>query len=97
LPTPQQASAGVAPEITAPLKNVSYSLRADELGQKSLDFAANSRSARLYWFVNGQFIASAARGQSVPFLPRKVGNFQVQVFDDEGRSAVRRLRIERVL
>jgi penicillin-binding protein 1C len=97
LPTPQQASAGVAPEITAPLKNVSYSLRADELGQKSLDFAANSRSARLYWFVNGQFIASAAPGQSVPFLPRKVGNFQVQVFDDEGRSAVRRLRIERVL
>ena len=97
LPTSQQASAGVAPEITAPLKNLSYSLRADELGQKSLDFNANSRSARLYWFVNGQFIASAAPGQSVPFLPRKAGEFRVQVFDDEGRSAGRKLTIERVL
>lgn len=95
-PTAERVGTGLNPEITAPLKNVAYSLRGAELGQKSLDFTANSRSGRLYWFVNGQFLASAAPRQSVPFLPRKAGQFRVQVFDDEGRSAERVLKIERV-
>lgn len=90
------ADAGSPPQIVAPLTAVTYSIRADQLGQERLAFNANADGAvaALYWFVDDAYVGTTRPGTALGWTPRQPGSFDVRVLDDRGRSDRRALRVE---
>jgi penicillin-binding protein 1C len=79
-----------APEISAPLRDVSYTLRAAEIGQKQIALRANGTGA-LYWFVGNSYIGS---GRTAGFTPTHAGRFTVRVSDEFGATSSRTVQID---
>lgn len=84
----QTSSSGQDPVITSPQSSVEYVVRfnASETNQIPLQAIVDPDVEQLHWFIEGQYIASARRGESV-LWQAKPGRFHVRIVDDSGRSA----------
>jgi penicillin-binding protein 1C len=79
---------GISPSIVSPLKNTIYTIRQNKEDEERILFSAvtDANVKTLYWFVNDEYIGSAAQGESILWLPKKSGRFEIRVVDDHGRS-----------
>jgi penicillin-binding protein 1C len=79
---------GAPPQITSPLRGVTYSLRARRLGDETITFRATANGGvhAVYWFVGSSFVGASAPGVSVGWRPEVAGSFVVRAVDDEGES-----------
>ncbi|MES2885104.1 MAG: penicillin-binding protein 1C [Pseudomonadota bacterium] len=89
-------SAGVVarpPQIVSPLAGVSYVLKPDELGRKTLALQAHADAAThtLYWFANAAYLGSSAPGAAFAYVPTHAGTIQLTVSDERGGIDTRAL------
>lgn len=91
------ASWGAAPQITAPLSGVAYSLRAARVGEETIAFQATTDAdARfVFWFVNENLVGRSAADAAFHWKATP-GNFVVRAVDDQGRADARALKVELV-
>ena len=92
-----QAANGIAPSITSPSARLAYQVRTDraEIEQLPLIASTDGDVQWLYWFANDTFIAKVQRDEPLFWTPG-VGNYDVLVVDDLGRSHSRNLSITAV-
>jgi penicillin-binding protein 1C len=91
------ARADAAPRISSPLRGVTYTLRSGvEQEQLGLVAVTDGATRQLDWFVDREPVGRSAPGVPL-FVPLRPGRFLVRVVDEEGRSDVRELRVERAL
>jgi penicillin-binding protein 1C len=88
---------GSAPTITSPSSLISYTVRASKLKRESIPFSAttDTDSRVLYWFVDNSFVGKVKRDTPLFWQPQ-VGEFDVKVVDNLGRSASVALRVKLV-
>jgi penicillin-binding protein 1C len=86
---------GTAPRITSPVTSVTYTLRAQRLGDESIPLAANtdSEARRVHWFVDEAYVGSAAPGIALGWQPAHAGKYVVRAVDDRGRADSRELDV----
>jgi penicillin-binding protein 1C len=91
------SSWGAAPQITAPLSGVAYSLRAAHVGEETIAFQATTDAdARfVFWFVNENLVGRSAADAAFHWKATP-GNFVVRAVDDQGRADARSLKVELV-
>jgi penicillin-binding protein 1C len=85
-------AAGIeGPEITSPLRGVTYSLRAAKLGEEVIPLRATAGSGvkEVYWFVGESFIGKASPGSTLPWQPTRGGRFILRAVDDRGEGVSR--------
>lgn len=84
----QTSSSGLQPVITSPQSSIDYVVRVNEVGVNQIPLQAivDPDVEQLHWFIEGQYIASSRRGESVLWQARP-GRHQVRMVDDSGRSA----------
>lgn len=73
--------------ITSPLVDLDYVLQADKLAEEEIPLTAvtDADANELYWFVANQFVGKSS--PSEPLLwQAKLGEFDVTVIDDKGRT-----------
>lgn len=89
-----QASSGIAPHITSPSARLTYHVRPERIENERVPLTATTDgdSNWLYWFANDSFIAKVRRDEPFFWKPR-VGNYDLLVVDDLGRSHSRKLTI----
>lgn len=92
-----QSGIGMAPQITSPQAEVSYTLRLDTKENSIIPLTAtvDADVANLYWFVDQSYLGKTNRDQ--PLLwNAKLGKFTIRVIDDRGRSDARDLEVRTV-
>jgi penicillin-binding protein 1C len=91
-------ASGPPPQITSPLGGVSYSVRADRLGEERLSFNANADGdvRTLYWFVDEAFVGQSPPGVALAWIPTRPGRYRVSAIDERGRADRRELEVELV-
>ena len=87
--------AGKPPQIVSPLSGVSYAMRADELGHKTLPLQAHAEggTGALYWFADGAYLGSSAPGATLAYTPKRAGRISLLVSDEHGAQDSRELNI----
>lgn len=87
-----------APQITSPLKGISYAIRLSDLRvnkSESIALRANhTRAGSIYWFAGDSFIAKSERGESVAWSPQQAGRIIVRAVDEAGLADKREVNIE---
>ncbi|HEY6783380.1 MAG TPA: hypothetical protein VI159_00425, partial [Gemmatimonadales bacterium] len=88
-------SAGIPPQITSPLRGVTYSLRARRLGTETITLRATASGGvhAVYWFVGSSFIGTSAPGATVGWHPDVAGSFVVRAVDDQGQADSRMVEV----
>ena len=89
LPDWQKLRPGGVPVIHSPSPDYVYQLRPGaprEYQKICLEAAAGNDVHKLYWFIDGEFLGSAAPGERLFYLPEP-GVHRVICQDDQGRSA----------
>jgi penicillin-binding protein 1C len=86
---------GTPPRITSPVTSVTYTLRAQRLGNESIPLAANadSEARRVHWFVDDAYVGSATPGIALGWQPTHAGKYLVRAVDDRGRADSRELDV----
>lgn len=86
---------GVSPQITVPLRGVSYTMRLSKQDEQSIALQASVDAgvAQMYWFVGERYIGKTARGRSLAWRPPGPGNYTLRVVDDAGRADSRDLSV----
>jgi len=74
-----------APTITSPLPNTEYVLDHHERQQLLLSCTTDSEVRQVYWYVNDQFLRTAAATERVFFRPTP-GPLKISCADDHGRN-----------
>jgi penicillin-binding protein 1C len=86
----ETAARGTGPQITSPLRGITYSLRARSLDRERIPLTAvtDADTRTVYWFVNERFLGTSPSGE--PFFWKPVpGRFVVRAVDDQGRADAR--------
>ena len=96
--TQETQNFGVAPNITSPKKDVTYTLRlpAAELAEESpipLQAVVDGDAQKLTWFVGNELIGQSDPQKPLLWKPRP-GRFTVRVVDNLGRSDSRSLDVK---
>ena len=88
-------NSGPPPEITSPLRGVTYTLRLSKADEQAIALQATvDASAReVYWFAGEQYLGQAPRGQSLSWHPANPGHYLLRAVDDVGRSDSRDVTI----
>lgn len=93
---------GKEPEISSPQPGLVYQLRSRDLGKGTitngripLDATIDADSRKSFWFVDKTYIGSVKNGE-VAFWNPVLGDHIVQVIDEQGRGASRRLQVKLV-
>src|SRR5690242_13957589 len=88
-------STGLPPQITSPLRGVTYSLRARRLGTETIMLRATASGGvhAVYWFVGSSFIGTSAPGATVGWRPDVAGSFVVRAVDDQGQADSRMVEV----
>jgi penicillin-binding protein 1C len=83
------------PQITSPLRGVTYSLRARRLGTETVTLRATASGGvhAVYWFVGSSYVGTSAPGASVGWRPDVAGSFVVRAVDDQGQADSRMVDI----
>ena len=89
-----QAANGLAPQITSPSARLTYHVRPDKIEEERLPLTAitDGDVKWLYWFANDSFIAKVRRDEPHFWQPM-IGNYDMLVVDDLGRSNSRELLV----
>ncbi|MCB2379611.1 penicillin-binding protein 1C [Hymenobacter sp. BT635] len=74
-----------APSITSPLANTEYVLNKGEQQQLLLSCATDNEVRQVSWYVNDQFLRTAAATERVFFRPAP-GTLKISCADDHGRN-----------
>ncbi|MDU0370478.1 penicillin-binding protein 1C [Hymenobacter endophyticus] len=74
-----------APSITSPTANTEYVLNRHEKQQLLLSCTTDSEVRQVHWYVNDQFLRTAAATERVFFRPRP-GPLKISCADDHGRN-----------
>lgn len=84
------------PQIVSPIAGLSYVVKAEELGLKTLPLQAHAdaASSRLHWFADGAYVGSSAPGASLAYAPAHTGTVQLTVSDELGGSDARTLVVQ---
>jgi len=87
-----QTASGVAPRITSPSSGLTYYVQPDRFDNEQLALEATTDSDVdwVYWFANDRFIAKARSNEPYFWEPR-LGEYDILVVDDLGRSHSRHL------
>jgi penicillin-binding protein 1C len=87
-----------APQITSPLKGVSYTFRLSQQASdqpETIALRANhTRAGPIYWFAGNSFIAKSEQGEAVSWQPQQAGRFVLRAVDEAGLADSRDVRIE---
>jgi penicillin-binding protein 1C len=75
----------LAPSITSPTANTEYVLNAREQPQLLLSCTTDSEVRQVHWYVNDQFLRTAAATERVFFRPQP-GPLKISCADDHGRN-----------
>jgi penicillin-binding protein 1C len=82
-----------APQITSPLKGVTYTVRLSK--PESIALRANkTRAGAIYWFASNSFIAKSEQGESVAWQPQLAGRIVLRAVDEAGLADSRDVTIE---
>ncbi|GAB3305702.1 penicillin-binding protein 1C [Hymenobacter tenuis] len=74
-----------APSITSPTANTEYVLNRHEKQQLLLSCTTDSEVRQVYWYVNDQFLQTAAAAERIFFQPSP-GPLKISCADDHGRN-----------
>ncbi|GAB3234802.1 penicillin-binding protein 1C [Hymenobacter seoulensis] len=74
-----------APSITSPTANTEYVLNRHEKQQLLLSCTTDSEVRQVYWYVNDQFLQTAAATERIFFQPSP-GPLKISCADDHGRN-----------
>lgn len=91
------AETAQAPKIVSPQASLVYTLQMSQPDRQTIPLRADTASGvhRVFWFVGSRFLG--ASDVTTPLLwQARAGKWQVQVLDDQGRSASLELRVEMV-
>jgi penicillin-binding protein 1C len=90
------ADAGQSPQITSPLRGVTYTRRASRVGEERIAFNSTLDAGvrEVYWFVDDGFIGAAKPGETLFWEPQQAGEYTLRVVDDHGRADARPLKVE---
>jgi penicillin-binding protein 1C len=90
------ADEGQAPQITSPLRGVTYTRRASHAGDERIAFnsTVDAGVREIYWFVDDGFIGAAKPGEQLFWEPQQAGEYTLRVVDDRGRADARTLKVE---
>lgn len=83
----RRSARGLNPEITSPVKHLSYQVRSrgEAHNHVPLEATADSDSKKLFWFIDERFLGETEVSQSLVW-DAKPGRYVVRVVDDQGRS-----------
>lgn len=84
-----------APQITSPLRGVSYTLSARALQSQAITLRATTDAGvrAVFWFENNRFLARSEPGRDSTWLPGVGGNFVLRAIDDRGQVATRLVNV----
>jgi penicillin-binding protein 1C len=75
-----------APVITSPTADMEYLLERAEGQQLMLQGSAHNDVRQLSWYVNDQFLQTAAATAPLFFRPTRSGRYKISCTDDQGRN-----------
>lgn len=81
------------PQITSPLRGVTYTIRLNKPETIVLKASRSSQSA-IYWFADNEFIAKSEAGAGIAWSPQKTGHYILRAVDDSGQSDSREVSVE---
>ncbi len=92
----QQAAHGDPPQIRNPQHGLSYTLHSGPVEHNLIPLQASSEAGveRLYWFADQRLIGHVASGETL-YWSAEVGDWQLTVSDDHGRSASVPIQVRR--
>ena len=86
------------PQITSPLKGVTYTVRLSHQNLKTPETIAlranRGGQGTIYWFADASFIAKSEAGNAVAWVPQKAGRYVLRAVDDVGQSDSREVNVE---
>ncbi len=86
------------PQITSPLKGVTYTIRLSHQNLKTPETIAlranRGGQGIIYWFADTSFIAKSEAGNAVAWTPQKTGRYVLRAVDDAGQSDSREVNVE---
>ena len=88
-----QNKSSVNPQITSPLRGVTYTIRLSK--PESIALRANSTlSPKLFWFADNALIGQAEAGKSIAWQPQRAGHYLLRVVDETGQADSREVLVE---
>lgn len=86
---------GIPPQITSPLRGVTYTLRLSKADEQSVPLLAtvDASTSEVYWFAGEQYLGKAPRGRPLTWSPANPGHYVLRAVDDAGRSDSRDVTI----
>lgn len=90
------ADQGQAPQITSPVRGVTYTRRASRAGEERIAFSATVDASAhvVFWFVDDNFVGTTLAGEQFFWRPAAAGEYALRVVDDHGRVDMRSLRVD---
>ena len=88
-------NSGPPPQITSPLRGVTYTLRLSRADEQTLQLQAtvDASASVVYWFAGEQYLGNVPRGHTLPWQPANPGHYVLRAVDDAGRSDSRDVTI----
>ena len=87
------AVASDAPQISSPLRGVTYTLRLSQPTTIALR-ANRTGTGALFWFANQGFVARVNGGEGLAWAPPQPGHYVLRAIDDRGRADTREVDVE---
>jgi penicillin-binding protein 1C len=89
------SSTGVAPQITSPLRGVTYTLRISNAEEQTVPLQAtvDASATQVFWFAGEKYIGKASRGRILAWQPSGPGHYVLRAVDDAGRSDSREVSV----
>lgn len=84
---------GQPPQITAPLRATTYTLKLGARSRLPLDAHYDAAVRTLYWFAGDDYLGAAQAGAVLDWEPRGAGLYTLKVIDDHGRLDTRRVEV----
>lgn len=86
---------GTPPEITSPLRGVTYTLRLSKTDEQTVPLQAtvDASASEVFWFAGEQYLGKAQNGRPLPWQPANPGHYVLRAVDDAGRSDSRDVTI----
>ena len=89
-------SAAGAPQITQPLRGLTYTQRMGRPEPLILRAEAGADAKTLFWFADDAFVGRSRPGEALAWLPNLARRYTLRVVDDQGRADVRDVPVELV-
>ena len=87
-----------APQITSPLKGVTYTMRIGTINinqPETIALKANhSGQGNIYWFVDNGFIGKSEASAAVAWSPQQAGHYVLRAVDETGQADSREVNVE---